>query len=92
MEYLNKGLLLTKKVQTAVASYREENNGIEIFLRDRCEKVPEFSVKCSVFRDSVRDFCKEEGHQIPSYPDITQYLERQGYQKTHLCGGTFGEA
>lgn len=89
LEYLEKGLEIPSKVQAAVQEYREENNGIEIFIRERCERLSEVSIKCSTFRDSVRAFCTEEGHPVPSFPDITQYLERQGYEKFHMGNGDY---
>ncbi|MBM3184440.1 MAG: DNA primase, partial [Chlamydiae bacterium] len=89
LEYQEKGMIFPDKVRMAVESYREENNGIEIFIRDRCDKVSELSIRCSEFKDGVRAFCTEEGHRIPSPQEITQYLIKQGYHKVHLAKGDY---
>jgi putative DNA primase/helicase len=89
LDYQKRGLALPRKVKAAVESYREENNGIEIFLRDRCQKVSELSSKCSLLRDSIRTFCQEEGYHVPSPQEITQYLTSQGYRKSHLNSGDY---
>jgi putative DNA primase/helicase len=87
IEYQKKGLCIPQKVMDAIDSYRDENNGIEAFIKARCEKIVECSVRCSVFRDEVRVFCGEEGYLVPSHRDITQFLESQGYQKFHSSQG-----
>lgn len=84
--YLQNGLKIPQKVQSAVKSYREENNGIEIFIKEHCEKVPELSVKCSELREGIRDFCMKEGYSKPSFPEITQCLERHGFEKVRTSG------
>jgi putative DNA primase/helicase len=87
LTYQRDGLKPPQKVKNATEGYREENDGIGAFLRERCEDVPGMSTKCGELRDAIRVFCEQERYQIPTPREITPYLEQRKYQKVRSGGG-----
>jgi putative DNA primase/helicase len=89
LEYLKDGLKPPQKVKDATEGYREENDGIGAFLRERCDDVQELSTKCSVMIEAIILFCEQEGYQRPTPREITQYLLARKYQKSRLGDGKY---
>ena len=81
-EYLKIGLMPPKRVREAVDDYRSEDDGIGLFLKERCEEIAELSTKSSVMTAGIQSFCKEDGYTVPSRVEINQYLSKK-YKKYH---------
>ncbi len=87
MEYAAQGLRIPEKVKAAVKAHRDENNGIERFLSERCLRDPIFSIRRNKLTQAIQEFCLSEGIGKPSSWDISAYMRSNGFREEHLRNG-----
>jgi len=76
LEYQEHGLNIPGIVKEETENYRKENDGIAVFLEERCVIDSAFSTPGEKMRKSIKTFCEENGFTIPSERDIKDYLEK----------------
>lgn len=77
LEYQRIGLSIPKVVKDETENYRQENDGIQLFIDERCILDPVFSTPCRKMQQAIKEYCKEQGHNIPSEREISAWLRNR---------------
>ena len=88
LEYQKEGLKIPKIILDQTEDYRQENDGIGRFLSEMCVKGDEFTTPCQEMLNAIKDYCNEEGLNIPSRNEITDYLKVK-FKKNETSRGNF---
>lgn len=73
-------------VLDAVEQYRHQEDWLEHFIEDRCEKGPNFRERSSMLYAAYKDWCQVNNEFCLSKNDFSPAVERAGYQKKILSG------
>ncbi len=87
IEYYQNGLLIPDEVRSAVEEYRTENDGIGMFIKEKCIKDSTFSTPRGNFTKAVQAFCLEQGFNSPNAREINAYMKNQGFKDRHTKKG-----
>lgn len=82
-EYLNSGLSIPKEIAQATDGYRQENDGIGVFLQEKCVLDNTFSSKKTQTTKAIQDFCVDSKFKRPSRNEINDYLRGKGFREEH---------
>src|SRR5690606_826521 len=82
-EYLSSGLSIPKEITQATEGYRQENDGIGVFLREKCVLDNAFSSKKTQTTKAIQDFCVDSKFKRPSRNEINDYLGEKGFAEGH---------
>ena len=75
IEYQRVGLNIPDSVQEETEKYRKENDGIGLFLSERCVEDPAWSTTKGKMEREIKDFCKNNGFIEPKRGEISTYLK-----------------
>lgn len=82
-EYLSSGLSIPKEIAQATEGYRQENDGIGVFLREKCILDNAFSSKREQTTQAIQEFCVDSKFKRPSRNEINDYLREKGFREEH---------
>jgi putative DNA primase/helicase len=82
-EYLSGGLSIPKEITQATEGYRQENDGIGVFLREKCVLDNAFSSKREQTTQAIQEFCVDSKFKKPSRNEINDYLREKGFREDH---------
>lgn len=88
IEYQEKGLMIPKIVLDQTKAYQKENDGIAQFLDQACVLDSAFTTPCGKMEIAIKEFCKEEGFEIPTRNEISAYLKIK-FKKDETKSGNF---
>lgn len=85
---------LPKKVEAAIAEYRDQNDWFAMFLEDCCEVGEGLSVPSGDFYNEYRNWCTRNGEYIRNSTDFYAAVEKAGLQRrrTHKIRTILGVA
>ena len=89
LEYQKVGLCIPREVRDAVDAYRRENDGIGIFLKDRCIRDAGLSTRRSDLTKAIQTYCEENHLNRPSSHDISEHMKSEGFLDWHNRNGDF---
>lgn len=72
---------LPKKVEAAIAEYRDQNDWFAMFLEDCCEVGEGLTVPSGDFYNEYRNWCTRNGEYIRNSTDFYAAVEKAGLQK-----------
>ena len=79
LEYQKNGLQIPDFVRQETQTYREENDGIGQFLKERCVIGEGHETKKSTMIAEIKAFCKENQINEPKKNEISDYLKENGF-------------
>jgi putative DNA primase/helicase len=82
-EYLSGGLSIPKEIIQATEGYQQENDGIGMFLREKCVCDSVVSSKKTQTTKAIQEFCVDSKFRKPSRNEINNYLREKGFRVTH---------
>jgi putative DNA primase/helicase len=82
-EYLSSGLSIPKEITQSTEAYRQENDGIGAFLREKCVCDNAFSSKKTQTTKAIQEFCVDSNLKRPSRNEINDYLREKGFREEH---------
>lgn len=88
LEYQRIGLSIPEIVKNETATYRKENDGIELFIEEMCIQSCEFSTSKSKTTAAIQKYCKENNYEIPNRNEISSNL-KQKFKEGHNRSGDF---
>lgn len=77
LEYQRIGLAIPDIVKDETANYRKENDGIQLFIDEKCTLGPILSTPAGKLRTAIQEFCRNNGHQIPNEKEIPDWLKKR---------------
>lgn len=88
LEYQKIGLHVPQLVKDETENYRKENDGIQLFIEEKCIKDPIFATPRSKMTASIQKFCKENNYDVPSRNAISETLKKE-FKEGHSKKGDF---
>lgn len=82
-EYLSSGLSIPKEITQATEGYQQENDGIGMFLREKCVRDSVVSSKKTQTTKAIQEFCLDSKFKKPSRNEINNYLREKGFGEGH---------
>jgi putative DNA primase/helicase len=79
--YLAEGLEIPASVHNETQLYRDENDGISAFIEQCCIVDPTLSTPSGKFRNAIKEFCQDEGYEVPSEREIKSALDGRFFQR-----------
>lgn len=76
-------------VQNAVAAYRENNNWLNLFLNECCEKGDGLKERSGDLYAAYRNFCMRSGEYTRSTTDFYTAIDTAGYRRQKSRTGSF---
>lgn len=76
-------------VQNAVAAYRENNNWLNLFLNECCEKGEGLKERSGDLYSAYRNFCMRSGEYTRSTTDFYTAIDTAGYRRQKSRTGSF---
>lgn len=76
-------------VQKAVDDYREENDWLGHFIKDRCVVDPSYDQMSGSMYKNYKDYCEENGEQKHNMHEFKSAMERAGFPCDHRRDGNF---
>lgn len=89
LEYQRIGLAIPKIVRDETANYRRENDGIQLFIEERCTLDPILSTPCRKMQIAIKEYCVAQGHNIPNEREISSWLRDRFCEPKKSAKGTF---
>ena len=77
LEYQRIGLAIPDIVKDETANYRKENDGIQLFIDEKCTLDPILTAPAGKLRTAIQEFCRNNGHQIPNEKEIPDWLKKR---------------
>ena len=88
LEYQKIGLSIPEIVKNETATYRKENDGIQLFIEEMCIQSSEFSAPKSKMTAAIQKYCKENSYETPNRNEISTTL-KQKFKEGHNRSGDF---
>jgi putative DNA primase/helicase len=92
LKYQENGLQTPKVVLQETQNYRNENDGLEAFISQECEKGSyetdkRFSVPCRVMQNQIKKFCREHGFEQLNMQEVVSGLGLRKFKRIKLEKG-----
>ncbi|NGX45778.1 MAG: hypothetical protein K940chlam2_00958 [Chlamydiae bacterium] len=91
LSYQEHGLSTPPLVVEETEKYREENDGVSAFIKERCVTGTEVSCPANRVREELQAFCMESGFNKPNEREIPAALRAKGFKQKKTVTGLVWE-